>query len=284
MLKQGGTAVDAAIAANAALGLMEPDGTASAAICSRSSGTRSDGSSTASTGAAVRRSRWLASGSRATAARRSAARARSGQRAGRRRRLVRAARALRQAPDEGRARAGDRVRARRFPGHRGDRGRLGRRRRALAKIRASRACICPNGRAPAKGETSSNAALARHLHLIANGGRDAFYKGDRAHVRDTMAANGGFLTHEDLAAHTANGSSRSRRTIAATKCGSCRRTARASRRCRCSTSSKATISRRLGFGSTEHVHLFVEAKKLAYEDRAKFYADPAVREGAGRTG
>ena len=29
-----------------------------------------------------------------------------------------------------------------------------------------------------------------------------------------------------------------------------------------------------GFGSTKHLHAFIEAKKLAYEDRAKFYADP----------
>src|SRR5207247_8653987 len=32
---------------------------------------------------------------------------------------------------------------------------------------------------------------------------------------------------------------------------------------------------RLGFGSTEYAHLFIEAKKLAFEDRARFYADPA---------
>jgi gamma-glutamyltranspeptidase/glutathione hydrolase len=30
-----------------------------------------------------------------------------------------------------------------------------------------------------------------------------------------------------------------------------------------------------GFGSPEHLHLFIEAKKLAFEDRARFYADPA---------
>ena len=30
-----------------------------------------------------------------------------------------------------------------------------------------------------------------------------------------------------------------------------------------------------GFGSVAHVHNFIEAKKLAFEDRAKFYADPA---------
>ncbi len=30
----------------------------------------------------------------------------------------------------------------------------------------------------------------------------------------------------------------------------------------------------MGFGSAEYVHTFVEAKKMAFEDRAKFYADP----------
>ena len=31
--------------------------------------------------------------------------------------------------------------------------------------------------------------------------------------------------------------------------------------------------RKMGFDSAEYVHLFVEAKKLAFEDRAKYYAD-----------
>ncbi len=29
-----------------------------------------------------------------------------------------------------------------------------------------------------------------------------------------------------------------------------------------------------GFGSKEHLHYFLESKKIVYEDRAKFYADP----------
>ena len=33
--------------------------------------------------------------------------------------------------------------------------------------------------------------------------------------------------------------------------------------------------RRAGFGSADHLHYFIEAKKLAFEDRARFYADPA---------
>ena len=32
-------------------------------------------------------------------------------------------------------------------------------------------------------------------------------------------------------------------------------------------------SRSMGFGSAEYVHTLVEAKKLAFEDRAKYYAD-----------
>ncbi len=35
---------------------------------------------------------------------------------------------------------------------------------------------------------------------------------------------------------------------------------------------------RMGFGSPEYIHRFLEAKKLAFEDRAKFYADPAFNE------
>ena len=75
-----------------------------------------------------------------------------------------------------------------------------------------------------------------------------------------------------------NGSSPSRRTIAATTSGSCRPTARASPRCKCSTCWSSTICKSLGHNSAEHLHLFIEAKKLAFADRAKFYADPAFGE------
>ena len=34
----------------------------------------------------------------------------------------------------------------------------------------------------------------------------------------------------------------------------------------------------MGFGSAEYIHVFTEAKKLAFEDRAKFYADPLFSE------
>ena len=73
----------------------------------------------------------------------------------------------------------------------------------------------------------------QHARAIAKGGRDAFYRCDRAHDRQLHAANDGFLSYEDLAAHRGNGSSRCRPITVATRSGNCRRTARASPRCRC---------------------------------------------------
>src|SRR4249919_1092555 len=59
-----------------------------------------------------------------------------------------------------------------------------------------------DGHAPRKGQLWKNPNLARTLETIAAGGRDAFYKGDIARtIADYMQAQGGFLSVEDLAAH-----------------------------------------------------------------------------------
>ncbi|CEE47624.1 hypothetical protein XAC2911_710145 [Xanthomonas citri pv. citri] len=57
VMKDGGSAVDAAIAANAALGLMEPTGNGVGGTCLRSSGTPRPTSSTATTAPAARPNR-----------------------------------------------------------------------------------------------------------------------------------------------------------------------------------------------------------------------------------
>ena len=59
------------------------------------------------------------------------------------------------------------------------------------------------GRAPRKGEMWRNPHLANTLETIGRDGRDAFYKGDIARTIDAyFKANDGFLRYEDLAAHT----------------------------------------------------------------------------------
>ena len=54
-----------------------------------------------------------------------------------------------------------------------------------------------------KGEIFRNPDLAGTLETIAQGGRDAFYKGDIARRIDAyMKRVGGFLSYQDLAEHT----------------------------------------------------------------------------------
>ena len=61
----------------------------------------------------------------------------------------------------------------------------------------------PGGDTPGKGEIFRNPRLAKTYEMIAEGGRDVFYKGEIARtIGDFMQANGGFLSYEDLAAHT----------------------------------------------------------------------------------
>lgn len=151
--------------------------------------------------------------------------------------------------------------------------------RGLARYPGFAETFLPQGRAPAKGEIFRNPALANTLERIARNGRDEFYKGETARTIDAfMKRVGGFLSYEDLAAHRSewvepvsvdyrgyqvwelppNGQG-----IAALQMlGMLRQ----------------FDLRAAGFGSPDHVHWFVEAKKLAFEDRARFYADPAFHE------
>jgi gamma-glutamyltranspeptidase/glutathione hydrolase len=60
----------------------------------------------------------------------------------------------------------------------------------------------PGGKAPAEGEVFRNPALAKTLRLIAEKGRDAYYKGPiAAAIVKFSQANGGFFSLEDFARH-----------------------------------------------------------------------------------
>lgn len=133
----------------------------------------------------------------------------------------------------------------------------------------------PNGGAPKVGDIFKNPGLASTYERIAEHGRAGFYEGEvAAIIADYMAANGGFLTAEDLSAHRGewvdpvsvnyrgfdvwelppNGQG-----IAALQM--------------LQVLERHDVAR-MRFGSEEYIHLFTEAKKLAFADRARFYADP----------
>ena len=133
----------------------------------------------------------------------------------------------------------------------------------------------PNGRAPAKGEMFRNPLLADTLSRIAAGGRDAFYKGDIAQrIENYMRANGGYLTAADLAAHHSEWVDPVSTNYRGYDVWELPPNTQGVAALQMLNILEAYDLKSMGFGSAEYLHLFVEAKKLAFEDRARFYADP----------
>ncbi len=131
-----------------------------------------------------------------------------------------------------------------------------------------------NGRAPAKGEIWKNPNLANTLETIAKGGRDAFYKGAIAHtIADYIKAQGGFLSFADLAAHKGEWVEPVSTNYRGYDVWELPPNGQGIAALQMLNILEGYDLKGYGFGSPEHIHLFVEAKKLAFADRAKFYAD-----------
>ncbi|MEO5810960.1 MAG: gamma-glutamyltransferase [Rhodanobacter sp.] len=132
-----------------------------------------------------------------------------------------------------------------------------------------------DGHAPAKGEIWKNPNLAHTLETIAKGGRDAFYKGAIAHtIADYMKVNGGFLSYEDLAAHKGQWVEPVSTNYRGYDVWELPPNGQGIAALQMLNILEGYDLKSYGFGSAETIHLFVEAKKLAFADRAKFYADP----------
>ncbi len=132
-----------------------------------------------------------------------------------------------------------------------------------------------DGRAPREGEIWRNPNLANTLSTIAANGRDAFYKGDIARtIADYMADNGGFLSYDDLAAHRGEWVQPVSASYRGYDVWELPPNGQGIAALQILNILEGFDMASYGFGSPEHVHLFTEAKKLAFEDRARFYADP----------
>ncbi len=147
--------------------------------------------------------------------------------------------------------------------------------RLLEKYPNFAGTFMPNGRAPAKGDVFRNAHLAGTLSAIANGGRDAFYKGDIAErIEKYMRANGGYLTAADLAAHHGEWVAPVSTNYRGYDVWELPPNSQGIAALQMLNILEAYDLKSMGFGSEKYLHLFVEAKKLAFEDRARYYADP----------
>lgn len=133
-----------------------------------------------------------------------------------------------------------------------------------------------NGEGPKKGQIFKNKDLANTFRLLAREGKDAFYKGEIATKIDTwMKENGGYLRYEDFVNHESEWvipQTVNYRGYDVFQVGG-------------NVQGTAVLQmlnilegfnlKELGFSSAETLHLLIETKKIVFEDRAKHYADPA---------
>ena len=132
------------------------------------------------------------------------------------------------------------------------------------------------GAAPKKGEVWKNANLANTLEAIAKGGRDAFYKGPiAATVGEYIKAQGGYLSAADFAAHKSEWVQPVSTNYRGYDVWELPPNSQGIAALQILNLLEPYDFSKIAFGSAEHLHLVTEAKKIAYEDRAKFYADPA---------
>jgi gamma-glutamyltranspeptidase/glutathione hydrolase len=133
----------------------------------------------------------------------------------------------------------------------------------------------PGGNSPSKGEIFKNPALANTLKLIAEQGKDAFYKGEIADELEKFIKNqDGFLTKADLENHKSEWVKPVSTNYRGYDVWELPPSGQGIAALQMLNILEKFDIKSLGFGSKEYLHLLIEAKKLAYEDRAKFYADP----------
>ncbi|MGQ0586982.1 MAG: gamma-glutamyltransferase [Gammaproteobacteria bacterium] len=133
-----------------------------------------------------------------------------------------------------------------------------------------------DGRAPAKGEIWKNPGLANTLDQVAGKGRDAFYKGDIARIAAAYVKDqGGFLAYEDFAAHKGEWVEPVSTKYRGHDVWELPPNSQGIAALQMLNILEGYDLRKMGFGSADYLHVLTEAKKLAFEDRAKYYADPA---------
>ncbi len=137
----------------------------------------------------------------------------------------------------------------------------------------------PGGRAPRSGELFSNPRLADTYRRLAEGGREAFYRGDVARdIHRYMTEQGGFLGYADMAAHRSEWVEPVSTNYRGYDVWELPPNGQGIAVLQMLNILEQDDLRAMGWGSAAYLHRMIEAKKLVFEDRARFYADPAFSE------
>ena len=131
-----------------------------------------------------------------------------------------------------------------------------------------------NGRIAKEGEIYKNPYLANTYKIIANKGKDGFYKGEIAEIiADFIQGQGGFLSKKDLSEHRSEWVTPVSVNYRGYDVWELPPNGQGVAALQMLAILEGYDFSKIAFGSGLHLHLFTEAKKLAFEDRAKYYAD-----------
>lgn len=132
-----------------------------------------------------------------------------------------------------------------------------------------------DGRGPEKGELMRNPDLGNTYRLLGEKGRDVFYRGEITQKIDTfMREHGGYLRFEDFDKHRSEWIETLSTTYRGFEVHQIGQNNQGTAVLQMLNILEGYNLSELGFNSPEALHLMIEAKKLAFEDRAKYYSDP----------
>ncbi len=131
-----------------------------------------------------------------------------------------------------------------------------------------------NGFSPKKGQIFKNKHLANTLRIISDKGRSGFYEGKIAKIMsDFIIDQGGFLSYEDLKNHKSDWIEPVSTNYRGYDVWELPPNGQGIAALQMLNLLEKFDIKSMGFGSAEYIHHFVEAKKIAFADRAKYYAD-----------
>jgi gamma-glutamyltranspeptidase/glutathione hydrolase len=133
-----------------------------------------------------------------------------------------------------------------------------------------------NGKPPGKGDIFRNPELAHTYRLLAEKGRDAFYNGEVAEKIDAFfRANGGYLRKTDFAAHRSEWVEPVSTNYRGYDVYELPPNTQGATTLEMLNILEGYDLKTMGFGKADTLHVMIEAKKLAFEDRARSFGDPA---------
>jgi gamma-glutamyltranspeptidase/glutathione hydrolase len=132
-----------------------------------------------------------------------------------------------------------------------------------------------DGRPPREGEVFRNPLLARTYRQIAEGGRDAYYDGPIADAIEAYFKRiGGWMTRADLKAHRSEWTTPLVSGYRGVDVYGLAPNSQGLSTLQLLNILEQFDVKAMGFQSAASIHHAVEAKRLAYEDRGRYFADP----------